>query len=216
MTAIILLGPPGSGKGTVSEALLEKGYTHISTGEFLREQIRLETHLGIEAKKLMNAGKFVPDGVVVGMIKALLKAAPPQQKFLFDGFPRTLFQGEKLDLLLHGLGGSIEEVILLECSDDIIIERLSGRRTCGTCGTVYHLKYNPPAVQGICDTDDGKLIQRPDDNAETIKKRLNVYTEQTAPLIDYYRAQNLLYSIDATQPIEAVRSAVLNHEDLSS
>jgi len=209
MTATVLLGPPGSGKGTVAEMLVEKGYTHVSTGDLLREQIRLETPLGLEAKALMDNGKFVPDETVVGMVRRLLEAADPAQRFLFDGFPRTLAQAEKFGELIHSLGGAINSVILLECPDETIVERLSGRCTCSRCGTVYHKKHNPPAVPGICDADGGELTQRSDDNAETIRKRLQVYAEQTAPLIAYYKAKNLLHPIDATQTIDEVRAAAI-------
>jgi len=209
MTAIILLGPPGAGKGTVAEVLVEKGYTHISTGTLLREQIRLETPLGIDIKARMDQGRFVPDQIVVEMIREILASAGGEQKFLFDGFPRTLAQAEIFDGILQSDGILIEEVILLECAEDVIIERLSGRRTCTKCGMVYHVQYNPAASAGSCDIDGCKLTQRPDDNVETIKKRLEVYVERTAPLISYYKAKGLIRSVDASQSIDAVRGAVL-------
>jgi adenylate kinase len=209
MIAIVLLGPPGAGKGTVAEVLAEKGYTHVSTGQLLREQIQQGTQLGLEAKKLMDQGAFVPDDVVVGMIRSLLEEANPEQKFLFDGFPRTLSQAEKLDELLESLNGTLGEVILLECPDHVVVERLSGRRTCEKCGTIYHTKYNPPKTEGICNLDGAPLLQRPDDKEETIKNRLEVYETQTAPLVSYYQSHGLIHSIDATQPIQNVRKAVL-------
>ena len=211
MNAVVLLGPPGAGKGTVAEVLIGKGYEHISTGDLLREQIRLETPLGIEAKQLMDQGKFVSDQVVIGMISELIAARKSDARFLFDGFPRTLVQAEKLDALLASLGGTLEEVILLECSDGVIVERLSGRRTCSKCGSVYHVIYNPPANGETCDQNGCELEQRPDDNAETVRKRLHVYAERTAPLIDYYAAKNLIRRIDASRSIREVRSAVLEH-----
>lgn len=209
MNTVILLGPPGAGKGTVAEALVETGYTHVSTGDLLREQIRLETPLGLEAKLLMDQGRFVPDDVVVGIIRSLLKAAPSDRNFLFDGFPRTLTQAEKLDQILVSLGASLDEVILLECPESVIIERLSGRRTCGKCGTVYHVKYNPAALQDICDVEGCELSQRPDDNEETIRKRLVVYAEQTAPLIKYYQNRDIIHPIDAALSIAEVQKAAL-------
>jgi len=209
MIAIVLLGPPGAGKGTVAEVLVEKNYTHVSTGQLLREQIQQGTQLGLEAKKLMDQGAFVPDDVVVGMIRSLLESANPNQKFLFDGFPRTLSQAEKLDELLKSLNGTLDEVILLECPDHVVVERLSGRRTCEKCGTIYHTKYNPPKMDGICNLDGAPLLQRPDDKEETIKNRLEVYETQTAPLVNYYRSYGLIHTIDATQPIQKVREAVL-------
>lgn len=209
MTAIVLLGPPGAGKGTVAEVLVEKGYTHISTGGLLREQIRLETPLGRDIKARMDQGRFVPDRVVVEMIREVLASAGGEQKFLFDGFPRTLAQAEIFDGILQSEAASIDDVILLECADAVIIERLSGRRTCTKCGMVYHVKYNPASSAGVCDVDDCELIQRPDDNVETIRKRLDVYAERTAPLIAYYKAKGLILSVDASQSIDAVRSTVL-------
>lgn len=209
MKAVVLLGPPGAGKGTVAEVLVGKGYQHVATGDLLREQIRLETPLGIEAKKLMDQGRFVPDDVVVGMIRDLLQSQEQSAKFLFDGFPRTLVQAEKLDELLGSIGGSLESVILLECPDDVIVERLSGRRTCSTCGAVYHITNNPPSHGDKCDVEGCELIQRPDDNENTIRKRLAVYAERTAPLINYYEAKNLVHPINAAQSIAQVRAAVL-------
>ncbi|VGO15783.1 Adenylate kinase [Pontiella desulfatans] len=209
MNAVVLLGPPGAGKGTVAEVLVDKGYRHVSTGDLLREQIRLETPLGLEAKQLMDQGKFVPDDVVVGMIRDLLSSRAAESNYLFDGFPRTLVQAEKLDELLGSLNGTLEEVVLLECPDDVIVERLSGRRTCSKCGSVYHVKFNPASNEDLCDIEGCELTQRPDDNAETIRKRLVVYAEQTAPLITYYEAKGLVHPIDATQRIDQVRAAVL-------
>jgi len=209
MNAIVLLGPPGAGKGTVAEVLIGKGYEHISTGDLLREQIRLETPLGLEAKKLMDHGKFVSDQVVIGMISGLMAARKPDARFLFDGFPRTLVQAEKLEALLTSLDGTLEEVILLECPDEMLVERLSGRRTCSKCGSVYHIVYNPPANGDTCDVSGCELVQRPDDNAETVRKRLRVYAERTAPLIDFYATKGLIRRIDASRSILDVRSAVL-------
>lgn len=209
MKAVVLLGPPGAGKGTVAEVLEDKGYRHISTGELLREQIRLETPLGLEAKELMDHGKFVSDDVVVGMIRDLVSDADTDAKFLFDGFPRTLVQAQKLDELIDSFKGELSEVILLECPDEVIVKRLSGRRTCATCGAVYHMAFNPPSNDEKCDLDGCGLAQRPDDNETTVRKRLKVYEEQTAPLINYYTEKNLIHDVDATQSIEAVRSEVL-------
>ena len=209
MNAVVLLGPPGAGKGTVAEVLVGKGYIHVSTGDLLREQIRLKTPLGIEASKLMDQGKFVPDDVVVRMIRSLLQSSDHSARFLFDGFPRTLVQAEKFDELIQSLEGFIKQVVLLECSAEVIVERLSGRRTCSKCGTVYHVKYNPASHADICDVEGCELMQRPDDNAETIRKRLAVYAEQTAPLISYYEAKGLICPIDASQGIDEVRAAVL-------
>ncbi|MEN7972226.1 MAG: adenylate kinase [Verrucomicrobiota bacterium] len=208
MTAIVLLGPPGAGKGTVAEVLVEKGFAHVSTGDLLREQIRLETPLGLEAKKSMDQGRFVSDEIVVSMIRDLLQGSECNARFLFDGFPRTLVQAEKLDELIRSFEGSLDAVLLLECPDQTIIDRLSGRRTCISCGAVYHVEYKPSSAGGRCAVDGGELVQRPDDQPETIMKRLEVYAEQTEPLIEYYQVRNLIHSIDAAQSIPKVRNAV--------
>jgi adenylate kinase len=209
MTAVVLLGPPGAGKGTVADGLVDIGFTPVSTGKFLREQIRLETPVGIEAKKLIDHGQFVPDHVANHMIHALLESATPNEKFLFDGFPRTLAQAERLDEFMPAFGGTVAAVLLLECSDEVLIRRLTGRRTCVGCGATYHMSYNPPKAEGYCDFDECKLELRPDDEAETVKKRLAVYKERTEPLISYYREKGLIRPVNASLGIEAVREAVL-------
>ncbi len=213
MKMVILLGPPGAGKGTVAEALVEKGFLHVSTGNLLREQIQQGTPLGLEAKELMDHGRFVRDDVVVGMIRDLISKAPFGAKILLDGFPRTLVQAEKLDELVDGIDGNLESVILLECPDDIIVQRLSGRRTCAKCGSVYHMAFNPPSHDEQCDNDGCGLSQRPDDTPDTIRKRLQVYTDRTAPVINYYTGKNLIQGVNAAQSIEAVRHEVLERLD---
>lgn len=210
MNAVILLGPPGAGKGTVAEVLVDQGYRHISTGQLLREQIARKTVLGIEAEKVMVQGRFVPDEVVVGMIRDLLEQGGNSQKFLFDGFPRTLQQARSLDALLEEMHGTLERVILLNCPDEVIVKRLSGRRTCLKCGSVYHVAFNPPSHGDQCDVEGCRLVQRPDDREETVRNRLKVYGEQTAPLISFYEAKGLVQNIDANQSIEAVRNEVKN------
>ncbi|MDF7807049.1 adenylate kinase [Pontiellaceae bacterium B12219] len=209
MKVVVLLGPPGAGKGTVAEVLVDKGFKHISTGDLLREQIRLETPLGIEAKKLMDAGQFVRDDVVVGMIRDLMKDSGADAKFLFDGFPRTLVQAEKLDELIGSLGATIEHVVQLECPAESIVERLIGRRTCEKCGSVYHVTFNPPSNGDVCDVEGCALTQRADDTEETVRKRLEVYAERTAPLITYYEVAGLILKINADQPIVDVRADVV-------
>jgi adenylate kinase len=213
MKVVVLLGPPGAGKGTVAEVLVDKGYKHISTGDLLREQIRLKTPLGIEAKKLMDGGQFVRDDVVVGMIRDLMRNSAGDAKFLFDGFPRTLIQAEKLGELISSLGATLEHVVQLECPTEAIIERLIGRRTCGKCGSVYHVTFNPPSQGEVCDVEGCELTQRADDTEETVRKRLEVYAERTAPLIAYYKAAGLIVPIDADQPIVDVRADVVKALD---
>lgn len=209
MNAVILLGPPGAGKGTVSEVLVDHGYEHISTGQLLREQIALGTPLGIEAQKRIDHGNFVPDNVVIGMIQDLLEKAPEGQKFLFDGFPRTMAQAEKLDDLLEQVKGNLGRVVLLDCPDEVIVERITGRRSCDKCGSVYHMKFNPPSQGEQCDEEGCQLTQRPDDTEETVRKRIGVYEERTSPLIDFYEDKKLVEHIDASKSINEVRAAVV-------
>ena len=210
MNAVILLGPPGAGKGTVAEVLGDVGYTHVSTGELLRKQIRLGTPTGEQAKKLIDYGNYAPDEVVIDMIHELLEGAGAGEKFLFDGYPRTLVQAKKFDKLIRSIDGQLSNVILLECPDEVLIERLVGRRTCKECGTVYHIVYNPASVDGVCDLDGGELEFRPDDRGETVRKRLKVHVDRTEPLIGYYRDKGLIETVDARLDIGAVREAVLS------
>ncbi len=207
MNAVVLLGPPGAGKGTVAEVLVNKGYKHVSTGALLREQIQLKTPLGIEAKKVMDHGQFVPDEVVVEMIGELFIEADSDANILFDGFPRTLVQAQKLDDMLDSLSGTLSDVILMECPDDVIVKRITGRRTCSTCGAVYHIHYNPA---DSCTIDGCDITQRPDDDEATVRKRIEVYDERTAPLIKYYSDKNLVQSVDASQSIDMVRGHVVS------
>jgi adenylate kinase len=209
MNAIVLLGPPGAGKGTVAEALVEKGFTHVSTGQMLRKEIRLRTPIGIEAKRVIDGGCFVPDDVVIGMVRELLENSAADQKFIFDGFPRNLEQARKLDELFETIEGCLTDVVLLDCPDSVVIERLSGRRTCLSCGQVYHVTYNPPSKEEVCDRDGCDLEQRPDDKEETIQKRLDIYAGHTEPLIRYYEDKALVRRIDASRSIEMVRQAAV-------
>lgn len=206
MIATVLLGPPGAGKGTVAEVLVDKGYRHVSTGELLREQIRLQTPLGIQARERMEKGLFVPDDAVVGMIRELVQSQDPSACFLFDGFPRTLPQAQMLDQMLEDIDGFLERVLLLDCPDEVVVERLVGRRTCGKCGAVYHVLFNPPEHGNVCDVEGCELSQRADDTTETVQKRLAVYKRQTEPLVSYYQRRNLIVGINANQSIEAVRA----------
>jgi len=199
MIGIILLGPPGAGKGTLAESLKDKtDFIHVSTGDMLRAAIKAESPVGLEAKAFMEKGELVPDAVILGIIKERIAQEADDVRFMFDGFPRTLEQAEGLDRLLAEIGGTLLNVVNMSVSDDILIQRLSGRRICKTCGAVYHVLNVPPKTEGICDNDGAELYQRPDDNEETVRNRLSVYENQTAPLISYYREQGLILDVDAS------------------
>ncbi|MEN8254304.1 MAG: adenylate kinase [Verrucomicrobiota bacterium] len=199
MNAIILLGPPGAGKGTLAESLKdETDFIHVSTGDMLRAAIKAESPVGLEAKAFMEKGELVPDSVILGIIKERIAQAADTARFMFDGFPRTLEQAKGLDQLLAEIGGTLLNVVNMSVPDDILIRRLSGRRLCKTCGAVYHVINVPPKTEGICDNDGAELYQRPDDNEETVRNRLSVYENQTAPLISYYREQGLILDVDAS------------------
>ena len=200
---LIFLGGPGSGKGTQAKKLVEKfGLAHISTGDLLRQAIKEETELGKTAKKFVDGGDLVPDEIILGMIKE--KLTELDGGFIFDGFPRTLAQAEGLSKLLNEMNLEIDKVVNLNVDDSIIIDRLSARRMCKTCGFEYNLKTRIPKVDGVCDIDGGELYQRDDDKPETVRKRLIVYWEQTSPLIEYYRKLGVLVEINGDQSIEAV------------
>ena len=198
MEAIILLGGPGAGKGTLADCLKTKtAYTHVSTGDMLRAALKSESEVGLEAKKFMEAGELVPDSVILNIIKERVEQDGTDAKFMFDGFPRTIEQAEGLKELCDEIGATIAHVLNLDADRDALIRRLTARRTCKTCGAIYHMINMPPKVEGICDVDGGELYQRPDDSEETILNRLEVYGKQTAPLINYYEQQGLLRTIDA-------------------
>lgn len=206
----ILLGPPGAGKGTLSESL-QKEYNicHISTGDMFREHIAAKTDIGKLASSYIEKGQLVPDQVVIDMAKDRILRPDCSQGFLFDGFPRTVAQGEALNVMLREMGSALDAVILLEADDDMLVGRLSKRRVCGKCGAVYHLVNKPPVKEGICDLDGEQLIQRADDTEAVIKDRLRVYHEQTAPLVDFYDNLSLLIRIDGSNKASEVAADVL-------
>ncbi len=214
MEAIILLGGPGAGKGTLAELLKDqKGYLHVSTGEMLRAALKSGSEVGLEAKAFMESGELVPDSVILKIIKERVAQEPRDAKFLFDGFPRTLDQAEGLQTLFAEIDGTISLVFNLDADREVLIRRLTARRTCKTCGAIYHMINMPPKVDGICDVDGGELYQRADDSEETILNRLEVYGKQTAPLIGYYREKGLICDIDAggsAANTDALALAVLN------
>ncbi len=202
---IILMGPPGAGKGTQAD-LIKAAYPipHISTGDMFREAVSKGTAMGLEAKKYMDAGGLVPDEVTIGVVEERLAQKDCDLGFLLDGFPRTIPQAEALDRVLDKMGKKIELALNIFVPDDILLDRMTGRVSCSKCKTVYNLKYNPPAVPGVCDKCAGELIQRNDDKEETAKNRLKVYMEQTQPLLDYYQKQGCLKDIDGNRDTKKV------------
>ncbi len=203
---LILLGAPGVGKGTQAQRLAtERGIPQISTGEILRDAIKRGTPLGIQAKSFMEAGKLVPDDVVIGIIRDRLSRSDGADGFILDGFPRTVAQAQALDrMLLDSGAGGIDYVVNFEAPNQEIISRLSGRRTCPDCQAVYHVEHAPPRQEGRCDKCGAALVQRTDDKPDTIAARLKVYDQQTSPLVDYYRERGLLRQLDATASIDSV------------
>ena len=207
---IVLLGPPGVGKGTQAKIIAETtGLPHISSGDLFRENIKNATELGSLAQSYMNKGELVPDDVTIGMIRDRLSRPDCKDGALLDGYPRTTVQAEALEKLLAEFGGKVNFVPYVTASEAILIERLSGRWTCKAEGHVFHEKYNPPKKAGVCDLDGSELYQRDDDKAETVTRRIQVYFAQTAPLIAYYRERGVLSEIDGAQPIKKVSADLL-------
>jgi adenylate kinase len=208
---IVFLGPPGAGKGTQAKILIERyGIPQISTGDMLREHRAKGTELGKKAQEYMDKGQLVPDEIILGMVKKRLSQPDCQKGFILDGFPRTVAQAEALDKLLSEMGKKLDFALALIVPDDLLVERLTGRRTCKICGMMYHIKYKPPKVEGKCDVCGGELYQRPDDNEETVRNRLKVYHEQTAPLIEYYKNKGILREIDGSKSIEEITQHLIS------
>lgn len=202
---LILMGLPGAGKGTQAEKINEKyNIPHISTGDMFRLAIKEGTDLGKKAKEYMDQGALVPDEVTVGIVKERLSKDDCKNGFLLDGFPRTIAQAEALDELLAELGQTIDHVIHVDVPEEKLVERLTGRRVCPSCGTTYHVLYNPPKEDGKCDRDGSELIQRDDDTPETVKNRLEVNIEQTKPLLNFYQEKGYLVNINGDQDIDKV------------
>jgi adenylate kinase len=208
---LILLGPPGAGKGTQAKMLSEKfAIPQISTGDILRAAVKEGTPMGQRAKEYMDAGSLVPDEVVVGIVRDRLQQADCNSGFILDGFPRTVAQADALQASLAQMGKELDRVISLNVEVEALVERLTGRRTCKECGRGYHVTFDPPRVAGVCDACGGSLFQRDDDREETIRKRLLVYADQTAPLISYYRGAGVLMELDGMQPIPQVQEKMLS------
>src|SRR5699024_7575573 len=202
---LILMGLPGAGKGTQAEQIKEKYHIpHISTGDMFRLAIKEQTELGKQAKKYMDEGALVPDEVTNGIVEERLAMKDCDTGFLLDGFPRTIPQAEALDEITNKLSKKIDYVIHVDVPVEKLLERLTGRRVCPTCGATYHVVYNPPEQEGICNKDGAALIQREDDTEETVQKRLSVNIEQQKPLLDYYESKGVLITVDGDQDIDKV------------
>ena len=209
---LVLFGPPGSGKGTQAERLRDDlKLRHLSTGDLLRDAVARETELGKTVKDVLASGRLVSDDIVLSLMRDAIVAAGENRGlkgWLLDGFPRTIGQAEGLDRLLSELGQKIDAVVVLDVDRNAVVERLSGRRTCTQCKTVWHVKNNPTAVQGVCDRCGGKLVQRDDDKPETIVKRLDVYETQTRPILDHYRNRVPVHEVDGGLPVDEVTRAI--------
>jgi adenylate kinase len=206
---LLFLGPPGAGKGTQARELAaELGVPQVATGDMLRDALARKTPLGLEAKRYMDAGALVPDEVVIGLIAERLREPDAERGFILDGFPRTIPQAEGLDRLLKDLGQGLDRVVYFDVSERELLRRLTGRRSCPRCQATFHLVSAPPRVEGRCDRCGSELVQREDDREATVRKRLEVYARQTAPLLDYYRDRHLLVSVTGEGDITAVRRAI--------
>ena len=209
-TFIVLLGPPGVGKGTQAKIFSERtGLVHISSGELFRENIKNQTELGKLAQTYMTKGELVPDDVTIAMIRDRVSRSDCEAGAILDGFPRTPAQATALEVMLKEFNGQVDAVPFITSEEDVLIERLGGRWTCRATGHIFHEKFNPPKESHICDFDASELYQRDDDKAETVKRRIQVYLEQTSPLISYYRDHGKLVEIDGTQSIEDVEQSLL-------
>jgi len=202
---LVLMGLPGAGKGTQAEKIVNKyGIPHISTGDMFRAAMKEETELGLKAKSYMDKGELVPDEVTIGIVRERLSKQDCESGFLLDGFPRTVPQAEALEEILSDLNKKIDYVINIDVDQDILMERLTGRRICKDCGATYHLVFNPPAKENVCDRCGGELYQRADDNAETVQTRLEVNIKQSQPLLNFYESKGYLRNIDGQQDIKKV------------
>jgi len=208
---LILFGPPGAGKGTQAKFLVDRyGIPQISTGDMLRSAVKNQTPLGVVAKQIMESGGLVSDSIVLGLVRERIVLSDCDNGFILDGFPRTIPQADALVTILGDLSMQIDHVISLDLDNSEIVQRLSGRRTCSACGKGYHVLYEPPVVDGVCDSCQSPLVQREDDKEETVKKRLAVYDQQTAPLKAYYEQAGLLRHIDGSGSIVDIQAQIEN------
>lgn len=206
---LILLGPPGAGKGTQAESIKEAyNLIHISTGDIFRKNMKENTPLGAKAKEYVDKGQLVPDEITIAMVEDRLSQEDVKDGFLLDGFPRSVGQAEALDDFMMELGGKIDRVINIEVDKSILVERAVGRRICKDCGATYHVKFNPPKEEGICDKCQGPLYQRADDVAETVENRISIYERETLPLVEYYAEKGNLLTVDGDQEISKVFSKI--------
>lgn len=211
VTFIVLLGPPGVGKGTQAEILAEKTkLAHVSSGDLFRENIKNQTELGKLAKSYMDKGELVPDGVTISMIRDRISRPDCENGAILDGFPRTPTQADALEKMLAEFGGEVNAVPYITAAESVLVERTSGRWTCRDHGHIYHEKFSPPHKTGVCDFDGSELYQRDDDTVETVTKRIRVYLEQTMPLVEYYRKSGKLLEIDGAQHVEQVTKVLLS------
>ncbi|MFD1178947.1 adenylate kinase [Paenibacillus puldeungensis] len=208
---ILFMGPPGAGKGTQAETIVnEFGIPHISTGDAFRLAIKQGTPVGMKAKEYIDQGLLVPDDVTVGIVRERLQQSDCEKGFLLDGFPRTLSQAEALEELLQGMGRKLEHVINLKVDRNKLLARLTGRRICKSCGATYHVIFNPPEQEGVCDKCGGELYQRSDDNEESVGTRLDEYINKTSPLLKFYDDKNLLRQVDGEQEIDMVSKEIIS------
>ncbi|MBC6004828.1 Adenylate kinase [uncultured Clostridium sp.] len=208
---IILLGPPGAGKGTQAAGIVEKyNIPHISTGDIFRKNIKEGTELGKKAKGFIDQGLLVPDELTVGLVTDRISQPDCEKGFMLDGFPRNVAQAQHLDKYLKEVGISLDKVVNIEVDKDILVGRAVGRRICKSCGATYHVEFNPPKADGVCDVCGGELYQRADDNEETVSKRIQVYLDETKPLVDYYSKEGIIANINGEQSIDKVFADIVD------
>ena len=206
---IILIGPPGAGKGTQAKRMVERlSIPQISTGDMFRAAVQAGTPMGRKAKEYMDKGSLIPDDVVIGVVDERLKKDDCKHGYVLDGFPRTIEQAKALDGLLAMVGSKLDHVVVIAVPDDYLVQRLTGRRTCKGCGYMHHIEFDKPKKEGICDKCGGELYLRDDDKEETIRQRLTTYNQQTAPLIEYYSAKGIVRTIDGTGAMNKVENAI--------